>query len=292
MDGCGSVARARASDDDQDCCRICLEPYDERVLTRCLHSFCGQCIVEFIRSSPSRKQLCPICRQPVQESQLQKVTAPVLAASGGQTDANGNSAKITYLISQIKQHIQRADDTISTTAPSSSSSTAATAAAATAAAPSAAGPHRPFKCVVFSSWTKVLDIICDALKEAGIGFENFSKTREKAVEAFSADPRTHVLLVSMRGTSNSGAAGLTLTMASHAFLMEPMMNFGLEAQAIGRINRIGQDVPPTIERILVEETIEQQILRLAEKKRSLQAGGASAGDEAVKNAEVEEIFGL
>ena len=138
----------------------------------------------------------------------------------------------------------------------------------------------------------MLDIICDALKEAGIGFENFSKTREKAVEAFSADPRTHVLLVSMRGTSNSGAAGLTLTMASHAFLMEPMMNFGLEAQAIGRINRIGQDVPPTIERILVEETIEQQILRLAEKKRSLQAGGASAGDEAVKNAEVEEIFGL
>lgn len=43
---------------------------------------------------------------------------------------------------------------------------------------------------------------------------------------------------------------------------------------------------------MVEDTIEQQILRLAEKKRSLQRGGANAGDETVKNAEVEEIFGL
>ena len=81
-----------------------------------------------------------------------------------------------------------------------------------------------------------------------------------------------------------------------------------EAQAIGRINRIGQTAPPTIERILVEDTIERQILRLAAKKRSLQSTGivlvrvtallltmdtgCGAGDEAVKNAEVEEIFGL
>ena len=50
-------------------------------------------------------------------------------------------------------------------------------------------------------------------------------------------------------------------------------------------------MPPTIERILAEDTIEQQILRLAEKKKSLQAGGGAA-DEAVKNDEVEEIFGL
>jgi SNF2 family DNA or RNA helicase len=68
-------------------------------------------------------------------------------------------------------------------------------------------------------------------------------------------------------------------------------NFGLEAQAIGRINRIGQSLPPTIERIVADDTFERQILRLAEKKRSLQAGGGAA-DEAVKNAEVEEIFGL
>ena len=118
------------------------------------------------------------------------------------------------------------------------------------------------------------------------------KRREAAVKAFAASPTTHALLVSMRGTSSSGAAGLTLTMASHAFLMEPVMNFGLEAQAVGRINRIGQTTTPVIERIVAADTIEQQILRLAEKKRALQRGGCTAGDEGVKTAEVEEIFGL
>ena len=112
------------------------------------------------------------------------------------------------------------------------------------------------------------------------------------MKAFAASPTTHALLVSMRGTSSSGAAGLTLTMASHAFLMEPVMNFGLEAQAVGRINRIGQTTTPVIERIVAADTIEQQILRLAEKKRALQRGGCTAGDEGVKTAEVEEIFGL
>eukprot|EP01043_Picozoa_sp_COSAG02_P028592 COSAG02_NODE_1741_length_11107_cov_3.665425_2_plen_1021_part_00 len=289
LDGCGSVLRGRASDDDQDCCRICLEPYDDRIVTPCLHSFCGQCIMDFIRSSPSHKQLCPICRQPVAESKLQKVSAPVVAA---QSDANANSAKVTFLIAKIKQHIERTASAVAATGDSMAANTTSAAAQASDSAASTRRKARPFKCVVFSSWVRVLDIISDALDAASIGHANFTKQRSTAVEIFSTDPCTHVLLVSMRGTSNSGAAGLTLTMASHAFLMEPMMNFGLEAQAIGRINRIGQQVPPTIERIVVDDTIEQQILRLAEKKRSLQRGGVRADEEAVKNAEIEEIFGL
>ena len=72
--------------------------------------------------------------------------------------------------------------------------------------------------------------MAEALSEADIGFSAFYKDRELAVDSFSNQPLNHALLVSMRGTSNSGAAGLTLTMASHAFLMEPMMNFGLGAQ--------------------------------------------------------------
>lgn len=243
--------------DDEDCCRICLDPYDDRVMTPCLHSFCNECILGYLQSSAGRA-CCPICRQPVSASQLQKVSAPVLI----EDTSDRNSAKITYLILQIKQQI--------------------------GGAPS----NKPFKCVIFSSWTRVLDIVAEALSEAGIGFDAFYKDRELAVENFSHCPLSHALLVSMRGTSDSGAAGLTLTMASHAFLMEPMMNFGLEAQAIGRINRIGQTSPPTIERILVEDTIEQQILRLADKKRSLQSTGCGAGNEAIKTAEVEEIFGL
>ena len=79
-----------------------------------------------------------------------------------------------------------------------------------------ASDSKPFKCVVFSSWSKVLDIVSQALHEANIGVEDFSKAaRESAVASFRDDAAKHVLLVSMRGTSNSGAAGLTLTMARY-----------------------------------------------------------------------------
>ena len=156
----GGAERERAADDDQDCCQICLEPYDDRVVTKCLHSYCSACIVGFIQSSRGGASKCPLCRQPVTEADLQKVTAPTL--NDGNADTGRNSAKLIYLIAQIEQHI--------------------------ADAPA----DRPFKCLVFSSWTKVLDIVSDALNEAGIGFESFVKTREKAVDVFDKNAKAHV----------------------------------------------------------------------------------------------------
>ena len=49
-------------------------------------------------------------------------------------------------------------------------------------------------------------------------------------------PLCQVFLLSMR----SGAVGLNLTSSNHVFLMEPVMNPALEAQAIGRSWRMGQ----------------------------------------------------
>ena len=45
------------------------------------------------------------------------------------------------------------------------------------------------------------------------------------------------MLMSLK--NREGAAGLTLTMADHVYLLEPCLNFGLEDQGVARIHRIG-----------------------------------------------------
>lgn len=54
----------------------------------------------------------------------------------------------------------------------------------------------------------------------------------KALRDFNENPNVHAILV-MMGNSG-GAAGLTLTAASTAFILEPSVNPGMEAQAAAR----------------------------------------------------------
>ena len=42
--------------------------------------------------------------------------------------------------------------------------------------------------------------------------------------------------------------GLTLVEATHCFLLEPVLNAALEAQAINRLHRIGQSKPTKVHR--------------------------------------------
>jgi len=53
---------------------------------------------------------------------------------------------------------------------------------------------------------------------------------------FKIDPSIKVLILLLSHGSN----GLTITEASHVFLLEPILNVQLEAQAVNRVHRIGQ----------------------------------------------------
>ena len=67
----------------------------------------------------------------------------------------------------------------------------------------------------------------------------------------------------------AGGTGLNLTAADYVFLLDPWWNPAVEAQAIDRTHRIGQTRPVVAYRIVARGTVEEKILALQERKRSL-----------------------
>ena len=81
--------------------------------------------------------------------------------------------------------------------------------------------------------------------------------RFHAVERFN-DPCGELLVLIL--AESAASAGLTLTAASHVFLMEPLSSTGDISQAIGRVHRIGQHDRVTIWQYYVRGTVEERLL--------------------------------
>lgn len=89
------------------------------------------------------------------------------------------------------------------------------------------------------------------------------KQRADTVSKFFDDPEVKVLLVSTK----CGSLGLNLTCANRVILMDVWWNPALENQAIDRVHRIGQQKPVDVHRIFINDTVEDRILKLQEKKQ-------------------------
>ncbi|KAJ2037219.1 hypothetical protein GGI03_003579, partial [Coemansia sp. RSA 2337] len=123
------------------------------------------------------------------------------------------------------------------------------------------------KCVVFSQWTSMLDLIQPLLRQRNIRFTRLDGKmqrvhRDKNLALFKTDPGIEVLLLSLR----AGGVGLNLAYATHVFLMDAFWNPSVESQAIDRIHRLGQKNPVTVTRYFIKDSIEERILKLQTRK--------------------------
>jgi SNF2 family DNA or RNA helicase len=108
------------------------------------------------------------------------------------------------------------------------------------------------------------------------------------VQRFQNDPEQRLFLISLK----AGGVGLNLTAASYVFLLDPWWNPAVEAQAIDRAHRIGQEHPVFAYRLIAENTVEEKILKLQEEKRNL-ADAIIAGDSRVmKQLTAEDLAQL
>lgn len=151
----------------------------------------------------------------------------------------------------------------------------------------AADGHR---CLVFSQWTSMLDLIEPELTAAGLSFSRLdgsTSNRGEVTEKFQAADGPTVLLMSLK----AGGTGLTLTAADHVFLVDPWWNPQVEAQAADRAYRIGQDKPVFVYRLVSQGTVEERILQLQDKKRAL-FEAALEGGEGAASLTREDLLGL
>ncbi|KAG2182769.1 hypothetical protein INT44_005749, partial [Umbelopsis vinacea] len=121
------------------------------------------------------------------------------------------------------------------------------------------------KCVIFSQWRTVLDILAGGLRRNDIGYVEFGKAKnqQQSVLQFRNDPNISVILLNARTQSS----GLTLVAAQTVFMVEPVFNEALEQQAISRVDRIGQTKETTVFWYIVRETIEERVHEIHNAKR-------------------------
>ncbi|RYP51806.1 hypothetical protein DL768_002953 [Monosporascus sp. mg162] len=139
------------------------------------------------------------------------------------------------------------------------------------------------KFIVFSQFTSMLDVVEPFLRKEGLRFARYdggmrNDAREAALGALRRDPRTRVLLCSLR----CGALGLNLTAASRVVILEPFWNPFVEEQAIDRVHRLTQTVDVVVYKLTVSRTVEERILDLQGRKRllaeqAIEGAAAAAG---------------
>eukprot|EP00298_Acanthocystis_sp_HF-20_P003415 c13773_g1_i1.p1 GENE.c13773_g1_i1~~c13773_g1_i1.p1 ORF type:complete len:584 (-),score=185.95 c13773_g1_i1:27-1541(-) len=126
---------------------------------------------------------------------------------------------------------------------------------------------RKAKTVVFSQWVCTLDLLNPVLRQHQfIVFQidgrlpMFQRTRE--IERFKDYDGFAVMLMSL----HTGSLGLNLTFAANIVLMDSWWNPAIEAQAIDRVHRIGQTKPVFVKKLIVKNSVEDQVIEIQKRK--------------------------
>ncbi|GAB4824772.1 DNA repair protein rad5a [Ancistrocladus abbreviatus] len=231
-------------------CPVCLEAFEDAVLTPCAHRLCRECLLASWRNQASG--LCPVCRKSISRQDL--ITAPTNSRFRVDVEKNWvDSTKVSALLHELEEL-------------RSSGS----------------------KSIIFSQWTAFLDLLQIPLTRSNISFVRLDGTlnqqqREKVIKQFSEESGILVLLMSLK----AGGVGINLTAASNAFILDPWWNPAVEEQAVMRIHRIGQTKSVTIKRFIVKGTVEERMEAVQARKQRLISGALT--DQEVRTARIEEL---
>lgn len=209
-------------------CPICLEDFDTLIksVTTCGHFICGDCLNQIAHSNETKKIKCPMCKT---DLNTQEDIQFICNDDEGNNKVNEKlGTKISYLINAT-QEILNADDNN--------------------------------RIIIFSQWDNMLKLISDILLNESLIKNvvlkgNYHVINNKLRKFKLSDDHRVILL-----SGEKAASGLTLTEASHIFLVDTLSNQpdycrSIEEQAIGRAVRIGQKKKVKVIRLVMKDTVE------------------------------------
>ncbi|HEV7349008.1 DEAD/DEAH box helicase [Telluribacter sp.] len=147
------------------------------------------------------------------------------------------------------------------------------------------------KILVFSQFVKHLDLFRKYLDQKHIPYaylDGSTKFRQTQVEEFQNDKSIKVFLISLK----AGGLGLNLTAADYVFILDPWWNPAIEAQAVDRAHRIGQDRTVFTYKFITKNSVEEKILALQRSKRQLADDLISNEDGFIKSLTREDVLAL
>jgi len=143
------------------------------------------------------------------------------------------------------------------------------------------------KVLVFSQFVQMLKIIRSWLSISEMPFcylDGASKDRFEQVDRFNDSPDIPIFLISLK----AGGTGLNLTSADYVIHYDPWWNPAVENQATDRTHRIGQTRQVFAYKMICENTVEEKILMLQDKKKGM-AEAIIPGQDAWKSLTRDDL---
>jgi SNF2 family DNA or RNA helicase len=145
------------------------------------------------------------------------------------------------------------------------------------------------KILLFSQFVKYLSLFRAYFDQRQLPYaylDGSTTDRQKQVARFQDDASVKLFLISLK----AGGVGLNLTAADYVFILDPWWNPAVEAQAIDRAHRIGQDKTVFTYKFITKNTVEEKIMALQQRKKQLASELISNEDGFVKSLTRDDVL--
>ena len=234
---------------DPTTCAVChddINVTESRGVAACGHLFHRVCAEQYMAEAPfltfgSGSRGCPWCFEPLTltfqeaDDDTTRECTPVPSTSPLPSGVNNSTFKTSTKLDMLADEIK--------------------------------GIDKEEKIIVFSQYTRMLELAAFRLKQDDIecatltGAQNMIQ-RGNIIASFNFDTNLRVLLISLK----AGGEGLNLQIANNVILLDPWWNPAAELQAIQRVHRIGQTRSVRAVKLVIDDTIETRIIALQERK--------------------------